>query len=266
MPLRFSATVVAAFLAIAAAPCHAADDYSTVSTEQLIGQLAALNSQMPGVDSTATYNIFAGTDLTARFSNGIIPNSPPSVPPQMRELVRRGVSALPNLINHLNDSTPTKIKVSGAGFETVGGDYFNHEYDARDRSKSDHGCDFAQCRKIEGPYVVKVGDICEVLIGQIVNRELLAVRYQPTAILYVNSPVETPSLARRIAQDWKGLTEGEFAKFLLHDLRTENDPYRYRDALVRLRFYYPGTYASLTGNDRAKRDALEKEEKAGRQQ
>jgi hypothetical protein len=38
----------------------------------------------------------------------------------------------------------------------------------------------------------------------------------------------------------------------------------FRDALVRLRFYYPNAYASLDGDDAKKRDAFEAVEKKAR--
>jgi len=41
-------------------------------------------------------------------------------------------------------------------------------------------------------YTVKVGDVCYAIIGQIVNRSLMAVRYQPSAGLVINSPIEMP--------------------------------------------------------------------------
>ena len=54
---------------------------------------------------------------------------------------------------------------------------------------------------------------------------------------------------------------------LLKDLRAAKDLEGwpgYRDALVRLRFYYPKTYAALSGEDLEKRNAFEADEKARR--
>jgi hypothetical protein len=60
-------------------------------------------------------------------------------------------------------------------------------------------------KSFDGRYTVKVGDVCYVLIGQIVNRQLVAVRYQPTAGLIVNSPIEVPPLAEKVKNDWGAL-------------------------------------------------------------
>jgi hypothetical protein len=107
------------------------------------------------------------------------------------------------------------------------------------------------------PYIIKVGDICEVLIGQIVNRNLNAARYQPTAIVYVNSPIESNSLAERIRSDWSGLDAKAHEASLLLDLKNESAFVVYRSALSRLRFYYPKTYAVLAGDDLRKREKFE---------
>ena len=113
---------------------------------------------------------------------------------------------------------------------------------------------------------MKVGDVCYVLIGQIVNRRLLAVRYQPSAGLVVNSPIESPVLVERVRNDW-GQADAEVLKAaLLDDIHGTNRPKRvsraeYIDrfvdpALERLRLYFPDTYKSLGGTDLQKRKAL----------
>jgi hypothetical protein len=107
---------------------------------------------------------------------------------------------------------------------------------------------------------VRVGDVCFVLIGQIVSRRLQAVRYQPTAGLVVNSPLEAASLIKRIRNDWGGLDRHGHEQALLADLRSANR-FVVADSLTRLRFYYPKSYAALEGADAAKRDAFESAER-----
>jgi hypothetical protein len=87
-------------------------------------------------------------------------------------------------------------------------------------------------------YTLRVGDLCFVAIGQIVNRHLNAVRYQPSGCLVINSPVETPSLAESVRKDWKGLTAEQHKQSLIRDALApayDADP----GALVRLWFYFP---------------------------
>jgi hypothetical protein len=65
--------------------------------------------------------------------------------------------------------------------------------------------------KSDGPapprdHVVTVGDLCFVALGQIVNRWFEAVRYQPTAIVMINSPTASAALKNAVRRDWATLT------------------------------------------------------------
>jgi hypothetical protein len=150
--------------------------------------------------------------------------------------------------------------------------YFSDEYDPRlphwfNEAELKHG---PMEKSFEGRYTVKVADVCYVLIGQIVNRRLLAVRYQPTGGLVVNSPIEAPALAERVRNDW-GSADAEILKAsLLEDIRATNHPKRIsptqyterfvNPALARLRFYFPDTYNALEGDDLKKKQAFETQE------
>ncbi len=197
----------------------------------------------------------------------------------MRELVRRGLSALPELIKHVDDTRPTKLKVgnddSGGSSHQVGVDffmfsYFSDEYeprllhwpDEKERKRS------RQMEKsFQGRYTVKVGDVCYVLIGQIVNRHLLAVRYQPSAGLVVNSPIEAAALAEKVRSEWGNGDAETLRASLLSDIRATNRPKRIsraayttrfiNPALERLRLYFPDAYNTLKGDDLRKRKEFE---------
>jgi hypothetical protein len=80
-----------------------------------------------------------------------------------------------------------------------------------------------------------------VAVGQIVNRRLNAVRYQPSLCLVVNSPVEMPALATATRADWQGLTPTAHEQQLVRDIAESNDPYLPANALRRLLFYYPAS-------------------------
>ena len=87
-------------------------------------------------------------------------------------------------------------------------------------------------------YTFRVGDLCFAAIGQIVNRSLNPMRYQPTACVVINSPLHTPALADAVRQDWSGLTAEQHEAQLELDansLASETAP----DALKRLLYYYP---------------------------
>jgi hypothetical protein len=115
-------------------------------------------------------------------------------------------------------------------------------------------------RRFQGAYVIKVGDVCFTLVGQIINRRLSAARYQPTGILIVNSPIETPELAAALREDWTGLTPVDHRADLIEDIRAQDKVFLYGAAFVRLRFYYPDAYLALTGDDLAKRKLFEADE------
>jgi hypothetical protein len=127
-------------------------------------------------------------------------------------------------------------------------------------------------RDFKGGYTVKVGDICYVLIGQIVNRQLVVVRYQPTAGLIVNSPIEAPGLAEKVRGDWGNANAEVLKASLLEDIHGTNRPegmnaLRYKQrfvtpALKRLRFYFPDAYSSLQGDELNKKREFETEENA----
>lgn len=264
-PMR---TVSVFLVAAALATQASAENLSATSTEALIGRLTAITGGTIGISDRASFSGFLAEGASPRFAVGLLPVHEAVVYPAMHEIVRRGTSSLPALLAHINDSRPTGIRVGKdiTTWETVGGQFFSDEYDARDLGAKPSDCTiYGTCRSFKRPYTIKVGDVCEVLIGQIVNRTLFAARYQPTALVYVNSPIEIPLLATRIRKDWSGLDARAHEASLLSDLRSENELYAwhgYRDALIRLRFYYPKTYAALSGKDLEKRNRFEADEKA----
>ena len=145
------------------------------------------------------------------------------------------------MIKHLNDKRPTKLKV-GNQFPIMN-KWFAEEYDPRNKFGKDvkpqetNLKDIAE-RSFSEEYTIRVGDVCFVLIGQIVNRDLLAVRYQPSGNMVINSPIESPKLIERIKQDWGEIDKSGHLESLIEDLNKAPDM-EARDAAIRLRFYYP---------------------------
>ncbi len=249
-------------------------DYSRKSVTELIEDLAEIDAQSPGINSAAIYEGFIVDNSPGSFQGGVLGVAPPKVPPQMSELVRRGPVALPELIKHLDDKRVTKLEVgNNPSGRQVGADafmfmYFSDEYDSRVphliRGPSPMEKDFT------GRYTVKVADVCFVLIGQIVNRSLLAVRYQPSGGLVVNSPIEAPVLAEKVRKDWGNADAETLRQSLLEDIHATNRPKQITQAgyterfvnpaLERLRFYFPDAYGALKGNDLKKRKVFESQE------
>ncbi|MDR3528675.1 MAG: hypothetical protein P4L57_15500 [Rhizomicrobium sp.] len=261
------------------------------TAETFIDELTTLNCPIPGVSDTSTTASFLVEEgsmehwstmlfKTAQIQgHGEVRYPEPCRNAAIRNLVHEGGNALPALLRHLDDNRPTKLFI-GQNPVMAGAQYLAEEYDARQHSwpmiscGGDRFC--ALSRPVTGPYTVKVGDVCFVLIGQIVNRQLNAVRYQPTAIVMVNSPVEGPALAKRVRDDWFGLNNEGLKASLLADIHAgmlmlagapdaEIEAGALRTvqwgALRRLRYYFPDAYAALTGTDQKKREAFEKAER-----
>jgi tetratricopeptide (TPR) repeat protein len=239
-------------------------DYSTFTTEKLIDELAQIDQPAPGLAGFGMYEAFLAEDKPPRFSGGVLGVPIPAVPPQMRELVRRGVNVLPLLIQHLNDGRPTRL-VIGADSPQFFFMFrlFGTEYDPRTRTleEKSNWPDWKTWEHFSGAYTVKVGDVCYVLIGQIANRNLTAVRYQPTGGLIVNSPLQTPELMEKVKSDWADLDSAGHEASLLHDIRTEDKARRLAPAFQRLRYYYPDRYTHLEGENLAKKQEFEADEK-----
>ena len=252
----------------------AGSDYSQKTVTQLIDDLTQIESESPGISSPDIYVGFAAEDTSASAWVGTRDVAPPEVPPQMRELVRRGPRALPELIKHLDDERPTKLVFGNLppGF-AYSGKIFGYEYSPRVRSEiQNSGGYFHWTQKtFTGTYTVRVGDVCYALIGQIVNRPLRAVRNQPTGFLVVNSPIEAPVLIEKVKNDWGHGDAKTLKASLLEDIRVANNLQNkstermyietvVNPALKRLRLYFPDAYSALAGDDLKRRTDFERQE------
>jgi hypothetical protein len=212
-------------------------DLRNASVANLIDDLVDIDAQAPGLHSTALVRTFIADNSPSEFGGGVIGSAAPKNFPQMTELVRRGASSLPLLIKHLDDERPTKLTVGGDFFMFR---YFSDEYDSKRLAPRERSAGLE--KNFDGEYTVRVGDVCYALIGQIVNRNLLAIRYQPSAGLVVNSPIEAPILIEEVKRDWADIDAKEHMASLLADARAGKDLWEYEPALRRLRFYYPDEY------------------------
>jgi hypothetical protein len=255
--MRLSTIAISMFIfsTAFAAPSSLASPYETQSLTQLIDDLVNIDAETAGLHGTGFFNTFIAEDAAAQFEGGVLGSVAPKRFPQMVELVRRGASSLPLLIGHLDDRRPTKLVVSSMFGSHFGGQFFGDEYDPK--VKSSQGRDSVPGlflgREFNGPYTARVGDVCYALIGQIVNRALRAIRYQPSAIMIVNSPIEAPKLVLEVKEDWSGIGSDGLLTSLLADARAGRT-----GALERIRFYYPKEYELQRAGDlRLRIDAFE---------
>lgn len=202
--------------------------------EKLIDRLQELDSVTVGLHPTAMASAFLADSSEPRFVMGVLGSERPDANAVMRELVEMGVDALPVLLAHLEDARPTQLVVGGQF--PIMWKQFAEEYDPRTSETDD---DSSEWREFRDHYVVKVGDVCFVLVGQIVNRELLAVRYEPTGGMIVNSPIESPILAERARGDWGALTRQQHLESLIAELDGAEYAHEGMPAILRLQCYYP---------------------------
>lgn len=210
------------------------------SAEELIDGLQDEATEGLGTHSTAWADGFIASTEGPRFRGGMLGTAKPVVSLVMKELVSRGVTAMPELLDHLTDRRLTHLVIK-LPHDFIGAMWHSDEYDPRHPDKKPSRVntrdDNLKGRYVRGEgYRIRVGDLCYVAIGQIVNRRLNVVRYQPTACVVVNSPVETPTLAAAVRKDWSGLTADEHERSLMQDAQ---DSTTVEGAFMRLRFYYP---------------------------
>jgi len=167
----------------------------------------------------------------------------------MNELGRRGADALPDLIAHLEDGRKTgaTIKAMASGIR------YSAEYEWNSRTSkirpvgtvdphargSRLNVAILDDRADGKEYVVMVGDLCFNIIGQIVNRRFLAVRYQPTAIIVVNSPVLCADLRNAVRAEWGHITHEQIRDSLISDAATPAAAAQATGALAMLSKMYP---------------------------
>lgn len=166
----------------------------------------------------------------------------------MNELALRGVDALPNLAAHLDDARKTGAAVAAMR----SGIWYSAEYDWNPRTAGVRpkgtviraGGPGRETVRIAGSvndreYEVKVGDLCFNIIGRIVNRQFQAVRYQPLAIVIVNSPVLCADLRDAVRNEWGRLTDAQRRASIVGDVTKPANRTQALGALAILARSYP---------------------------
>ena len=118
---------------------------------------------------------------------GLLFQQPEEASETVRSLVQPA-KAIPALLDHLSDDRKTKIVIEHAG--PFG--EFRLTQDKGEKAEEDFGEGWARGKA----YTIRVGDLCYVALGQIVNRPYTAVRYFPTANVYLTSVPHYTDLRR----------------------------------------------------------------------
>jgi len=215
--------------------CRASSDSPEVTSEQLIDQLREIDTPTVGLHPTAWTSKFLALSDDPTFQGGVLGSVKPVVFPAMRELVRRGVAALPALLAHLDDARPTKLTIKEEG--VISWARISNGYNNRPL-RGTQSTPYIE-RPLDLPYQVRVGDVCLVILGQITNRPQVGVRYQPTGGVAISSPVVFPDIAKEAREDWRNTTAGDLCALLLSDISESKFDSEEEGALERIRFYFP---------------------------
>jgi hypothetical protein len=174
---------------------------------RLIKNLSKIESPDVGLCSTLSGEAFAPIPAFGRMDSGLLTNHQLKQSEDFRELVRLGPKALPYLLDALVDQTPTKLVMKHD--DSFGGMWFDNELwgnPGNEKEQKILGPVPKQPRGISSPTIssfsIRIGDVCFVIIGQIVGRSYQAVRYQPTACVVVNSPTHDTNLANQVRSIW----------------------------------------------------------------
>lgn len=191
--------------AIKLAPRTALSQEKKERIQKLIAALAEVETPAFGMSATVTGHAFAPLPGQEHFQMGLLTNHRLKSSNAFRNLVELGPEALPFLLEALGDKTPTKLKIEPFGMMGFGAEISGNPLNPLERrvlAKEISIEDSEEEGLLEHPYTLKVGDVCFVAIGQIVGRPYQAVRYQPTAIIVINSPVENQVLRERVRVLW----------------------------------------------------------------
>jgi hypothetical protein len=231
--------------------------------ERVISSLAEIDRPDIGFSPTMAGRAFAPLEGQSSMDVFVWMDHKLTSSGALKQLVALGPAALPALLSHLDDKTPTKLKVEEFGFgefyltRELGGNPLNtSERSVLDTLKSKE-TDWFESGNVES-FTVKVGDVCLVAIGQITGRGYNAVRYKPSGLGMINSPTHDPELCAHVRSIWQsGDPRRHLLDALLLDYSTRG---RFNgespdgwyvgsslqiEAAMRLLFYYPEESAVL---------------------
>jgi cytohesin len=231
-----------ALIACVACPTHAAeppkDEATAKKINALIDQLVDVSYPGLGYSASATGDVFLPFDEVGNIDTMVLFQQPLVSSEAMRELVKLGLKAVPQLIEHLNDQRLTKIapvfaSVIGSSLD------FNRRARGSPGIRAPIPEPEVEIDKDQHRYTVRVGDVCFVALGQIVNRDFAVVHYIPSGIVVVKSPTGFAKLRAAVKAQWGGLTAEEHKASLVADLNKPDKQSRLVGATKRLAYYYP---------------------------
>jgi hypothetical protein len=218
------------------------DPLPDIGTEALVDKLVETTKLGFGYSAQFSGSQFLPADNAGEVNSLVLGSPAPAKSVVLEAIVRRGVAAVPALLKHLDDRRATKIPpIKGMMCMSYGDEY---DFNRNTRKLAPIGVNKATSARNSG-YVITVGDLCFVALGQIVNRNFNATRYQASGGVVVNSPSRSKALCEVARADFGGLTPQTHRELLEQDFLAPDSEYRRNGAYVRLAFYYPDVVEPL---------------------
>ncbi len=232
-------------------------DQEVAEVKQRIHELVKISQPDFGLSPTLSGSAFAPVAEAREAGAMLLTSHNIKTSQDLLELVKLGPKALPYLLAALDDRTPTKLVIPSHW--AYGMFWFKNELSGNPANTNEQAMvdsvperDGSSSGQSPPSYTVKVGDVCFVIIGQIVGRPYSAVRYQPSGIIVINSPPGEKSLVTRVRSIWSHEPASRFLlNSLLIDYATEavsdgRSPngldragYFQCNAAMRLLYYFP---------------------------
>jgi hypothetical protein len=196
--------------------------------ERRIGDLAKIDRPDFGLSPTLSGQAFAPIAGSQQVYTLLLTDHQIKPAEAVRKLVEIGPRALPFLLKSLSDRTPTKLTIRHNALDGIM--EFQAEMWGNPLNPTEQDA-LALLRKTaprfslrDGlkSYTVTIGDVCFVIIGQIAGRPYLAVRYQPSECIFLNSPTHDATIARQVRAIWASENPSQhLLDALLFDYATE---------------------------------------------
>jgi hypothetical protein len=221
--------------------------------ERLIDQLVEVSEPGFGYSVFFSGSEFLPYENTGEMSTLVLGAEQAARSEALRKLVEVGAAAVPVLLRHIDDDRLIKMEPL-KGMEWMSSDD-EYDFNSRTTTQKPQGVNrdwFKDSDDRPDEHAVTVGDLCFVALGQIVNRQFSATRYQPTGGLVISSPTSSEAFRKVILDDWKGLTAERHKELLIEDFLKPDYEGRLTGAYLRLAFYYPDAVEKLVLDELSK--------------
>ena len=169
--------------------------------------------------------------LYRRNRSLFVPRPDTTVPKAVAELLQQGADAVPLLLRHLSDERvmdTTKVVVLPQS-PSIGGT--TRAYDYNPFNQRTKPLVFRESSDVPPSGVITLGDLCYMLLGQIVNRN-----YADGSGGDVG-PSSFPELIEQARREWAAVSKADLVASLRRDVTLRDSPDRISGALLRLGAY-----------------------------